>query len=151
MSDVIEKDAVERRDEAIDLLEKHAHHNDSDHQRWLIDQMARTLLGDEYEQWVEAYEKNGKAIAVRKWMTGKAPKPDEHREPNQIHAFDPDVPLILKGDIWINRGSGKEVVIRHTPRSPMENVEIRHSSGRVTKKQQHYFVYDYQKKDNGNV
>ena len=26
------------------------------HKMWVIDQMVRTLLGEEYEKWVEAYE-----------------------------------------------------------------------------------------------
>lgn len=43
-----EKDAIERRDEAIELLEDN-------------------------EQWVEAYEKNGRDFPIRRWLTGTKP------------------------------------------------------------------------------
>lgn len=140
------KDAIQRRDEAIELLEKHGQHTSLNHLRWLVDQMAQTLLGEEYEAWVEQYEKNGKAIPVRRWMTGDRPVDRDPQKPYQIHANDPEVPLILQGDLWVNRNTGKEVVILNTPSSPYMPVDIQHQSGRITQKQQHYFVYDYQKK-----
>lgn len=67
------KDAIERRDEAIELLEENEKCVGVCEKAWLIDRLARTLLGDEYEQWVEAYEKNGRDFPIRRWLTGTKP------------------------------------------------------------------------------
>lgn len=133
-----EKDAIERRDEVVDLLEKYAHGTRSEERDWLIDQIARTLLGNEYESWVAEYEKNGKEIPVRKWLTGVAP--------SEAKDLDYDDFPIQRGDVWVNRKTGKEVVILHTPSYRHEKVQIQHASGQITEKGQHYFLYDYEPK-----
>lgn len=47
-----EKDAIQRRDEALDLALSHARSNDGHSASWVVDQMCRVLLGREYEAWV---------------------------------------------------------------------------------------------------
>lgn len=141
-----EKDAIERRDEAIELLNKKDKCIGFSEKDWLIDQIAQTLLGPEYEQWVEEYEKNGKAIAVRTWEKGTEPTEKENAKLFQIHTNHPEIPLIIAGDIWINKNNGKEVVIIETPTTPYQKVRLKHASGLVTEKGQHYFAYDYRKK-----
>lgn len=134
-----EKDAIERRDEVISLLEEHAGTAiNGQGKEWLLDQIARTLLGNEYEQWVEEYEKAGKAVPVRKWLTGVEPKPERQLSYE-------DFP-IQRGDIWVNRSTGKEVLVLNTPRTRHADVDLQHESGRTTSKKQHYFLYDYEKK-----
>ena len=133
----MEKDAIERRDEAIALIEKHGQGDRFSERNWLMDQIVQILLGDEYQQWVEEYEKAGKPIPVRKWFVGTPPKLND---PVQSATG------IQIGDIWVNNKTGKEVVIMETPTSRLMDVTLKHDSGRITEKKQHYFLYDYTKK-----
>ena len=43
----------------IDRACEFAYHNYDADQRWVVDQMLRTLLGDEYEQWIKGATNDG--------------------------------------------------------------------------------------------
>ena len=42
--------------EALDLACRYAQIDGGHHKMWVIDQMVRVLLGDEYGKWVKEYE-----------------------------------------------------------------------------------------------
>lgn len=71
---VREKDAIQRRDDALNLARRFGLNQDSQNQAWLIDQMCRELLGDEYQQWVAETVAGSKGgTSTLKWETGTAP------------------------------------------------------------------------------
>ena len=41
-----------RRDEALEIARQHGRTDGAHHKTWIIDQMCRALLGDEYESFV---------------------------------------------------------------------------------------------------
>lgn len=51
--------------------------------------------------------------------------------------------LIEGGTIWKHKKTGKEVFVRETPESKYGRVKLRHTSGRETHQQQHYFLEQY--------
>ena len=54
---------------AIDLAFQYAQIDGSHHKMWVIDQMLRTLLGGNYDNFVKEYEEDGEYT----WDTGIAP------------------------------------------------------------------------------
>lgn len=68
-----EKDAIQRRDEALDLARRFGQIPESHHQAWVIDQMCRVLLGDEYEQWVADAKAGENGPDTHNWYTGIKP------------------------------------------------------------------------------
>jgi hypothetical protein len=70
---LLEKDATERRDEALALAKRFGGVQESHHQAWLLDQMCRVLLGDEYPQWVAEFEAGEDGAQTYQWQTGIAP------------------------------------------------------------------------------
>lgn len=47
---------------------------DGDHHKlWVIDRMVRVLTGDDYEQWVAAFENGEDGPETYSWETGIAP------------------------------------------------------------------------------
>lgn len=73
MSAEIEKDAIQRRDEALELARRFGQIPESHHQAWVIDQMCRTLLGAEYDSWVAAAKAGESGPDTHGWDTGIAP------------------------------------------------------------------------------
>lgn len=71
---VQEKDAIQRRDEALELARRFGHSQDSQHQAWVIDQMCRALLGVEYQDWVAEAKAGANGPDTFNWETGIAPK-----------------------------------------------------------------------------
>ena len=73
-----DKDAIERRDEAIDLILKHGQHPGNEEKAWVIDQVARILLGYEYESAIQQYNQLSDANRIHQagpWSFGKTPEP----------------------------------------------------------------------------
>jgi len=73
-----DKDAIERRDEAIDLILKHGQHPGNEEKAWVIDQVARILLGYEYESAIQQYNQLSDANHIHQagpWGFGKTPEP----------------------------------------------------------------------------
>lgn len=54
---------------AVNLIKRYGGTDGEHHKTWVIDQIARELLGDQYEEWVRLYEDNG----TNEWDTGTAP------------------------------------------------------------------------------
>lgn len=57
----------ERIDRAVELIGEYGYIDGGHHKQWLLDQVARVLLGDEYEEWAAGDEETGA------WDTGIAP------------------------------------------------------------------------------
>ena len=68
-----QKDAIQRRDEALALAQRYGQIQESHHQAWVIDQMCRVLLGDEYDTWVADANAGDGGPDTRTWETGIAP------------------------------------------------------------------------------
>lgn len=62
------KTLAARVDEAMGLISRYGYIDGAHHKQWVLDQVARALLGPEaYERWAEADEDGGE------WDTGIAP------------------------------------------------------------------------------
>lgn len=70
MATAAEKDAIQRRDKALEIAERFGNVRGSHHQAWVIDQMCRVLLGDEYNSWVAETAASREPAS---WDTGIAP------------------------------------------------------------------------------
>lgn len=68
-----EKDAIQRRDEAIELARRYGHIQETNHQAWVIDQMCRVLLGAEYDDWVAKIQAGEEGPNTYSWETGIEP------------------------------------------------------------------------------
>lgn len=56
---------------ALDILWHKAGYDGAHHKDWVIDQVARTLLDEDYDDWVAAYEKPDENEEMyREWNTG---------------------------------------------------------------------------------
>ncbi|HDS1721733.1 hypothetical protein NPS53_09485 [Pseudomonas putida] len=73
MTTANEKDAIQRRDEALEVARQFGNIRGSHHQAWVIDQMCRVLLGNEYPSWVADTAANREPAS---WDTGIAPNSD---------------------------------------------------------------------------
>ena len=51
---------------------------------------------------------------------------------------------IYGGQSWVNKKTGKKIIVLKSPASKHASVKIMHQSGRITMKQQHYFLYEYE-------
>jgi chromosome segregation ATPase len=49
----------ERRNEVVEIVFTHGQTAGAHHKAWVIDQIARTLLGEEYADWVRGYKMGG--------------------------------------------------------------------------------------------
>lgn len=58
-----------RIEDALDLAWQYGQIDGGHHKMWVIDQMVRVLLGDEYEKWVQEYEGDDEY----EWDVGIAP------------------------------------------------------------------------------
>lgn len=67
-----ELDAIQRRDAAIDLIQEFGDAPGEPAKAWVIDQVLRTLLGAEYEDWIRDHQQ---AHPKDSWPTGQKPKP----------------------------------------------------------------------------
>lgn len=56
-------------EKALDVAFMYAATDGAHHKAWVIDQMVRELLGDQYDQWVLEYEQGG----LYEWPVGIAP------------------------------------------------------------------------------
>lgn len=66
-------DAIQRRDEALELARRYGGTQESHHKAWVIDQMCRVLLGDEYESWVAEAKAGEDGPETYTWETGISP------------------------------------------------------------------------------
>lgn len=62
-------DAIERRDMAIDMLLENGGYDGAHHKMWVIDQALRILAGDEYDDIVREWCRNGRY----EWDEGVTP------------------------------------------------------------------------------
>jgi len=75
---VQEKDAIQRRDDALDLARRFGLSQDTENRAWLIDQMCRSLLGDEYKGWVAETNAGANGLGTTAWEIGIAPEISEN-------------------------------------------------------------------------
>lgn len=57
---------------------------------------------------------------------------------------------ITCGSNWRNKTTGRSCTVQRTLTGPYGYVRLLHETGRETKKQIHYFLYDYEKLNNTN-
>ena len=67
--DLLRSKGVSDPDRAMEYARLYAQIEGDHHRLWVIDQMARCLLGDGYEQFVKDYENNGEF----QWDVGSPP------------------------------------------------------------------------------
>jgi hypothetical protein len=60
---------IKRAKEALEIAADYGQYDGAYHKMWVIDQIVRTLTGDEYDAWVEDYCDDGEY----EWDTGVAP------------------------------------------------------------------------------
>ena len=60
---------AEQIQDAVDVAHRFATIDGEHHKMWVIDQMIRYLLGEDYDNWVEEYNCGG----TYEWNTGIAP------------------------------------------------------------------------------
>jgi hypothetical protein len=68
-----EKDAIQRRDEALEIARRFAGFPQAHKKAWVIDQMCRILLGDEYEAFVKDARDGEDGPETYDWDEGIAP------------------------------------------------------------------------------
>lgn len=69
-----EKDAIQRRDEAIAIAEKFAGNHEGQHLAWALDQMCQALLGAEYPSWVANRKAGEDGPETYEWNQGIKPE-----------------------------------------------------------------------------
>lgn len=69
-----EKDAIQRRDEALDIAEKFAGNLDPQNLAWALDQMCQVLLGAEYPSWVANRKAGEDGPETHEWHQGIKPE-----------------------------------------------------------------------------
>jgi len=73
MATANEKDAIKRRDMALELARRYGQSEKGHQKAWVIDQMCRVLLGDEYEAWVADAKAGEDEPETYCWDTGISP------------------------------------------------------------------------------
>ena len=70
-----EKTAQEKIDEAVDIIAECAMFDGGHHKQWVLDQVLRTLLGDDltYQMWIQAYKAGEDGPDTYGWDEGIAP------------------------------------------------------------------------------
>jgi len=63
----------ERIDAAIEIANRFGQIQGSDHKMWVIDQMLRALLGEDYEKFVREANEGDDGPDTYEWDTGIAP------------------------------------------------------------------------------
>ncbi len=53
--------------------------------------------------------------------------------------------IIERGSNWKNKKTGKVIIVLSRPKTRYSKVNLLHSSGRKTTKEQHYFLYEYER------
>ena len=66
-------DEKERIEKALGIAFQYGQTDGSHHRLWVIDQMVRTLCGDNYEEWVKTYQFDEDTKEEYEWDTGIAP------------------------------------------------------------------------------
>lgn len=64
---------LRRRDEALDIARRYGGIDGAHHKAWVIDQMCRALLGDEYETFVADAKAGEDGPETYDWSVGIAP------------------------------------------------------------------------------
>lgn len=59
--------------QTLELARNYGQIDGSHHKAWVIDQMCRTLLGDEYEAWISDFKKGEDGPETYSWDVGIAP------------------------------------------------------------------------------
>jgi hypothetical protein len=58
---------------ALEIADDHAGHGEAHHKAWVIDQMLREILGEEYQEWITEWEFGGHGPRTYEWDKGIAP------------------------------------------------------------------------------
>lgn len=58
---------------ALDIVWRHGTTDGAHHKQWVIDQMLRALLGDDYDAWIDSMLRDDSGDVVYEWDTGIAP------------------------------------------------------------------------------
>lgn len=58
---------------ALDIAHRFGQVDEGHHKAWVIDQMVRELLGEDYEPWVRDYKSGEDGPETYSWETGIAP------------------------------------------------------------------------------
>jgi hypothetical protein len=66
-------DDAAKVDKALGLIECYGQVDGDHHKAWVIDQIARVLLGDDYDTWVKAQEAGEDGPETYPYETGIAP------------------------------------------------------------------------------
>lgn len=69
----MQKSADERIESALSLAFRYGSADGAHHKAWLIDQMVRDLLGENYEEWVRKRKDGVHGPDTYDWDTGIAP------------------------------------------------------------------------------
>lgn len=59
--------------------------------------------------------------------------------------MEPNWQEITKGSNWKHRKTGRLCIVQRAPTYRSDVVELLHQSGRISAKQVHYFLYDFEK------
>jgi hypothetical protein len=65
--------ADDRIDEAMDIIERFGGTDGAHHKQWCLDQVARALMADRYEQWVKDVKAGADGPETYGWDEGIAP------------------------------------------------------------------------------
>ncbi|WP_198368420.1 hypothetical protein [Burkholderia ubonensis] len=68
-----QEDLTRRRDAALDLARRYGGTQGDHHKAWVIDQMCRALLGDEYEAFIRSAKSGEDGPETYEWDVGVAP------------------------------------------------------------------------------
>lgn len=63
----------ERIKEALEIAFQYSQIDGAHHKAWVIDQMVRTLTGEDYEKWIEMYKHDEDEDEEYDWDIGIAP------------------------------------------------------------------------------
>ena len=63
----------ERIDEAMEIIERFGQIDGDHHKTWVIDQVVRKLIGDNYEEWKTAWEDGEDGPGTYQWDCGCPP------------------------------------------------------------------------------
>ena len=58
---------------ALDVVWQYGTTDEAHHKQWVIDQMLRALLGNDYDAWIDSLMRDESGDVVYEWDTGIAP------------------------------------------------------------------------------
>lgn len=69
----LEQDQAKRIEAALDVAFQYGQTDGAHHKAWVIDQMARALLGDDYAEWIGEHNQGDDGPNTYGWDEGIAP------------------------------------------------------------------------------